>query len=408
MSTFTKILLGLIGWNTMLWWVLGLLFTSLLPGGWWTIAILAALALAPVAVLARGFTTGGYPRAFTRIWIFRPFWYGQLFLPLLAAAGIVGAAIGLVVGAPGQGGRIAVGAMATIIVVGAIAGYLGSRRLVTRSVEIAFPDLPGGLDGLRIVQLSDLHVGPHTPARHLERVVEAVRAARPDLLVLTGDQVDDFARDVEPLGQALGEISAPLGVVAIAGNHDVYAGWGAVRRGMERLGWKVLVNESITIERRGARVRVVGLGDPAGFGGPSGTDPSVIPDVNRALAGIGDDEFTLALAHNPVLWPALADRGVRLTLSGHTHYGQLAIPRLEWSMASPFLQHAMGMHRDGASTLYINPGTNYWGIPFRLGTPPEVTVVTLVRAPASTQPQNAVPGTAKEQPVATGPIADSR
>lgn len=85
----------------------------------------------------------------------------------------------------------------------------------------------------------------------------------------------------------------------------------------------------------------------------------------------------MVLAHNPVLWPELAERGAALTLSGHTHYGQLAIPGLGWSLASPFLEHAMGVHRRGGATLYIHPGTNFWGIPFRLGTPPQVAVITL-------------------------------
>jgi predicted MPP superfamily phosphohydrolase len=85
----------------------------------------------------------------------------------------------------------------------------------------------------------------------------------------------------------------------------------------------------------------------------------------------------VALAHNPALWPGLAERGVELTLSGHTHYGQLAIPRLGWSVASLFLEHAMGIYRSGRALLYINPGTNFWGVPLRIGTPPEVTVVTI-------------------------------
>ena len=92
--------------------------------------------------------------------------------------------------------------------------------------------------------------------------------------------------------------------------------------------------------------------------------------------------FTVVLAHNPALWPHLAERGVRLTLSGHTHYGQVAIPRLGWSLASMFLEHAMGAYSKGRSVLYINPGTNYWGLPLRLGALPEVTVVTLRRAAA--------------------------
>ena len=85
------------------------------------------------------------------------------------------------------------------------------------------------------------------------------------------------------------------------------------------------------------------------------------------------------LAHNPALWPAIAERGATLTLSGHTHWGQFALPSLGWSLASPFLEHSMGGYERDGALLYIHPGTNYWGIPFRLGTPPEVAVVTLRR-----------------------------
>jgi predicted MPP superfamily phosphohydrolase len=91
--------------------------------------------------------------------------------------------------------------------------------------------------------------------------------------------------------------------------------------------------------------------------------------------------FVLALAHNPALWPPLAARGVPITLSGHTHWGQLAIPRLGWCLASPFLSLAMGSHVRGDSLLYIHPGSNYWGLPFRLGTPAEVAIITLRRGP---------------------------
>lgn len=192
--------------------------------------------------------------------------------------------------------------------------------------------------------------------------------------------MDDFPRDVEPLGRAFGGLTAPLGVYAIAGNHDVYAGWPAVRRGMEALGWTVLVNEARPVEHKGTRFWIAGTGDPAG--GRPGQSP-VAPDVERTMASVPRDAFSLVLAHNPALWPALAERGANLTLSGHTHYGQLAIPRLGWSVASAFLDLAMGAHRRGESVLYINPGTNFWGIPFRIGALPEVTVVTLHGSPVA-------------------------
>ena len=382
MSTFSKVLAALLSWNGALWLIIGWLLSPVVPGGGWTFLLTALLLLAPLGLLVHGLAGNIYPGPLTRIWLFRPFWYGQLFLPLLAGSGVLGALAGLLVGSPREVGRWALGSMAILLVGGAVAGYVGSRRMVVRRLEISSHALPPGLDGIRIAQLSDLHVGPHTSQRHLSRIADRVREAEPDLIVLTGDQVDDFPLDVEPLAAAFGGLSAPLGVFAVAGNHDVYAGWAEVRRGMEEVGWRVLVNEAVPLERNGSRLWLAGTGDPAGRGGPGGADPTVVPDVARALASVPAGAFTVALAHNPALWPELAARGVDLTLSGHTHYGQMAIPGLEWSLASVFLEHAMGTYRHGDSVLYINPGTNFWGIPFRIGAPSEVTVVTLRRGAA--------------------------
>jgi predicted MPP superfamily phosphohydrolase len=116
------------------------------------------------------------------------------------------------------------------------------------------------------------------------------------------------------------------------------------------------------------------------------SDGDVAPNIDRALAATPADTVVIALAHNPALWPALAERGVALTLSGHTHWGQFALPRLGWSLASPFMSRAMGVHESDGSLLYIHPGTGYWGIPFRVGAAPEVAVITLrAGAPAAVQ-----------------------
>lgn len=377
MPKISTIFLILGTWNALPWLVLGWLFAPVFPGGGLGMLAVAVLVFLPVFVLLRGFQRRVYPSALTRLLVLRPFWYAQLFLPLLAISGLVGSLVGLFFGEPRDIGRWVVGGMAAVLFLAAIWGYLGTRRLVVRSLDLHFPDLPAGLEGMRIVQLSDLHVGPHTPRRYLAQIAEAVRNAKPDLIALTGDQVDDYARDVEPLGAAFGNLSAPLGVFAIAGNHDVYAGWDAVRRGMEQIGWTVLVNEAVPLERSGTQFWIAGTGDPAG--GRRGTS-AVAPDIDKTLANVPQNAFTVALAHNPALWPDLAARNVALTLSGHTHYGQFAIPRLDWSLASPFLELAMGLHQHGASLLYINPGTNYWGPPLRIGTPPEITVVTVHRS----------------------------
>jgi len=136
----------------------------------------------------------------------------------------------------------------------------------------------------------------------------------------------------------------------------------------------VLVNELALLQRDDATIALVGTGDPAG--GARGNSRAA-PNVELALAEAPGNATVIAFAHNPALWPSLAARGVALTLSGHTHWGQFALPRLGWSLASPFLEHAMGAHMEDEALLYINPGTGYWGIPFRLGASPEITLVTL-------------------------------
>jgi predicted MPP superfamily phosphohydrolase len=298
-------------------------------------------------------------------------------MPLTATAGAAGFLLGAPFGAARASGEAAVIGMLAVVATGVLAGYVGSRRLRVVHLDAALEDLPAGLEGLRIAQVSDLHVGPHTPARHLRAVSAAVQSATPDLIAITGDQVDDYPRDVEVFADAFRDLRAPLGVFAIPGNHDVYAGWPEVRAGLEGMGLTVLVNDARPLVHRGERFWIVGTGDPAGTGRPMNAGGDAAPSIERSLSRVPPGAFTIALAHNPALWPALADRGVALTLSGHTHYGQVAIPRLRWSLASVFLEHAMGVYRKGRSLLYISPGTNYWGLPLRLGARPEVTIVTL-------------------------------
>lgn len=342
--------------------------------------VVAIGALTPFAFFGRGMAGGAYPSPAIRLGVYRPCWYIQLFLPLLAIAGLVGVLGGLPFGAAGRVGRWALAVAAAFLMVVAVVGYIGSRRLAVRRLEFSFNRLPPEFDGTRIVQLSDLHVGPHTSRRHLARVVEAVRAAAPDAIVYTGDQVDDYARDIEPFGAAFGGLAAPLGVFAVAGNHDIYAGWDAVRPGLEALGITVLVNEAAALRRGGARIWVSGTGDPAGRGWSRHEGARAVPDLDRALENVPDDEFVLVLAHNPALWPGLVARGADLTLSGHTHYGQVSLPSLGWNLAGVFLEHSMESYRaPSGELLYISPGTNYWGIPLRIGHPPEVTVITLRR-----------------------------
>jgi predicted MPP superfamily phosphohydrolase len=269
-----------------------------------------------------------------------------------------------------------VSAAAALYALGAIAGWIGSRWLHVRQLRATFPDLPPALEGLRIVQLSDLHIGPQTSRRFLDRVRRASVAAGGDLIVVTGDLVDDHAPDGAHYASTLGDLAAPLGVYVVPGNHDVYASWPAVRAELERLPVTILVNESRLVRRGDARFAVAGTGDPAGRWIATS---QAAPDIEATLRDIPPGTFTIVLAHNPSLWPALAERGIPLTLSGHTHWGQLALPAFKWSLAGVFLEDAMGVVTREASLLYIHPGTGFWGIPFRIGARPEVTIIELRR-----------------------------
>jgi hypothetical protein len=399
-SAAGRFLLVLALWLGVCWGTIGALLAPELRDGWLTIVAAAVVTTLPLPIMLWARRRGRYPGAFFRLVVLRPFWYAQLLLPLLAAAGVVGVLAGLAFGHPALAGRAMMLAIFLAYLVLMVFGWAGSRQLVVKRLLATWPDLPPGLEGMRIVQISDTHVGPHSSRRHLDRVAALVRTSNADLIAVTGDLVDDHAPDVDAYARALGNLDAPLGVFAVPGNHDVYAGWAEVRQRLEALPVTVLVNGAVILRRNNAHFAVVGTGDPAGAsawatsggggGGARGAKSrtrkatSAAPDIPAALATVPSGMFVIALAHNPALWPELARRGVALTLSGHTHWGQFAIPFLGWSLASPFLEFAMGVHREGKSLLYIHPGTNFWGIPFRLGTPPEVALITLQHGPSPT------------------------
>ena len=346
------------------------------------VALFAAYTTVPLLAFVRWRGWPFYPGALFRLLVVRVVLYTQLMLPFVAGAAVIGMLIGAPFGTSMALGRALAGVVAGAGVLVLAVGYIGSRRLVIREVEARVRGLPPSFDGVRIAQISDLHVGPQTSKRFLAHVAETVARATPDIIAVTGDVVDDRAEDVPWYAAAFATLEAPLGVYVIPGNHDIYAGWDAVSRSLRQsTDATILVNDSRLFERAGARLAIVGTGDPAaGIRRSKSPNDSAAPDVERALARVPAATTVVAFAHNPALWPGLAERGVALTLSGHTHWGQFALPKLGWSLASPFLEHAMGGHRAGDALLYINPGTGYWGIPFRLGAFPEITIVTLRRA----------------------------
>ena len=372
-------LIRFLGYQIAAWFALALVARGLGWAGPFIVGLLALYTTIPLLLFVRWRGWPFYPGAAFRLLVVRALLYTQLMLPFVAAGAVIGMLIGLPFGMSMVIGRALSGAIIGAGALVLLAGYVGSRRLVVREVEARVRGLPMAFDGVRIAQISDLHVGPQTSRRFLRRVAQTVSGAGPDIIAVTGDVVDDRSEDVPWYAAAFATLRAPLGVYLIPGNHDIYAGWDAVSRSLrQNTEATILVNDSRLVERLGSRLAIVGTGDPAA-GTRRGRVPndSAAPDVERALAHVPPSTTVVAFAHNPALWPGLAERGVALTLSGHTHWGQLALPRLGWSLASPFLEHAMGGHRAGDALLYINPGTGYWGIPFRLGAFPEITIVTL-------------------------------
>jgi len=249
---------------------------------------------------------------------------------------------------------------------GALTALRGPR---IRQVEIPVPGLHADLDGLRIVQISDLHVGRSIRRAYVQRVVDLARSLEPDLIAFTGDMVDGpvdrLTNDVAPLA-ALAEQWPAFFVL---GNHDCYSGAAAWIAHFRRLGMQVLLNENTRMRRQSASLLIGGVVDPA----YRQLRPEVAPDASAA-------DFRILLAHNPKLAPLGARAGFDLQLSGHTHAGQF----FPWTLAVRLVHapHVAGLSREGRMWVYVSAGTGSWGPPIRFGTSPEITLLRLIRAPA--------------------------
>ena len=291
-------------WTIAWWLIIGALLAPVVPGGWIAVGVATLLAIAPLLILVRRFR-GHYPSAFVRVWVFRPFWYVQLAAPLTALAGLIGVIAGSPFGVATVAGRVALLAVAATFTAAAAAGYVGTRLLRVKALDAWCVDLPAGLEGMRVVQISDLHVGPHTPRRYLARVAAAVQRAGPDLIAVTGDQVDDYPGDVAHFAAAFAALSAPLGVFAVAGNHDVYAGWPEVRSGLEAMGVTVLVNDAVD-DRAPNRI---GSGLSAREIRPASADPSVAGARSRPTSPARS--HACRRTRSPLHWLTTRDCGLR-------------------------------------------------------------------------------------------------
>lgn len=278
---------------------------------------------------------------------------------------------------PGRRGFF--GQVANLGVVGTASGVAGlgilqiDRTPGVLEVDVPITDLPPALEGFRIVQMSDIHVGPTIRGEYLARCVAVCNDLDADMIAVTGDLIDGFVEQLRDDVAPLGDLRAKHGVYFVTGNHEYYWDGPAWCAEVSRLGLRVLDNEHVTIEQDGATIVLAGVNDySAGSMVPAhATNPA------KACADAPAAAVKILLAHQPRSVFAAAAAGYDLQISGHTHGGQYFPMNLLVYLAQPYVS---GLARHEDMWIYVSRGTGYWGPPTRVGAPPEITLLRLVRA----------------------------
>ncbi|MDE5561259.1 MAG: metallophosphoesterase [Bacteroidaceae bacterium] len=282
--------------------------------------------------------------------------------------------------------RIGIAARAMLFAAMLYGICFGWKRPTVREIAVSSLRVPPAFRGYRIVHISDLHIGTYRAAPHvMEKIVELVNDAQPDLIVFTGDIVNMSPEELTPFTGILSRMQAADGIVSILGNHD-YCTYGRKRNvteaaeqqqkiiAMQRaMGWKMLLNENIVLHRGTDSIAVIGVEN-------DGRPPfPARADLVKAMCGLRQETFKILLSHDPSHWrSAVAGHtDIDLTLSGHTHAMQLRIGNI--SPSRLLYREWGGIYTHGRQHLYVNTGTGS-NVPFRLGAWPEITVLTLTEA----------------------------
>lgn len=265
----------------------------------------------------------------------------------------------------------------------------GWKHLVVREIPIVSSRIPNSFNGYRIAHISDLHLGTYSGSPEMvERIVEMINEAKPDLIVFTGDIVNSSPEELSPFAESLSCLHAPDGILSILGNHD-YCTYGPHRSHEEisdkhqdiihmqkKMGWYLMQNENTIFHRASDSIAVIGV-EYSGHGPEYGR-----ADVPKAMTNIHEDTYKILLTHNPSHWheAILEHTNIDLTLSGHTHAMHLKI--FGWSPSALLFSHWGGLYKQGEQYLYVNTGTGS-NIPFRLGAWPEISIITLSNVDAN-------------------------
>jgi uncharacterized protein len=270
-----------------------------------------------------------------------------------------------------------------------IYGFSNKYNYQIHRIRLAFDNLPGSFRGFKIVQVSDIHSGSFTNKQAVQKGVEMVLREKPDLILFTGDLVNDMAVEMKDYIDLFSQLKAPMGVYSTLGNHDYgdYAWWPtpeAKRANLDHLkqihgqmGWRLLMNEHVALERNGEAIALLGV--------ENWSAKARFPKhgkMNLAYPGSEKYPFKILMSHDPSHWdaevrPKYPD--IDLVLSGHTHGMQFGfeIPGLKWSPVQYVYKQWAGLYEVGRQKLYVNRGYGFIGYPGRVGILPEITVIEL-------------------------------
>lgn len=285
--------------------------------------------------------------------------------------------------------QIALG-MTALPLAGFIYGMVrGAFDYKVHPIKVTLPNLPSAFNGLKIIQISDIHSGSFVSTAHLEEAVKIIEREKPDLIFFTGDLVNDRASETDLYIEVLSKIKAPLGVFSTLGNHDYgdYVTWGSPEAKAENLnnlknvhaqvGWKLLMNEHIPIKIGEDEIAIIGIENWGGsFHFPK------YGDLKKAHSGTEKYPVKLLLSHDPSHWDLQVKedyKDIDITFSGHTHGGQfgIEIPGFRWSPSQYAYKQWAGLYSHQDQHLYVNRGLGFLGYPGRVGISPEITVMEL-------------------------------
>ncbi|MCE2824078.1 MAG: metallophosphoesterase [Sediminibacterium sp.] len=269
-------------------------------------------------------------------------------------------------------------------------GFGNKYNYQIKKIKLSFKNLPEAFKGMRMVHISDIHSGSFQDIRAVNKGIDLILKQQPDIIVFTGDLVNDRATEMEPYQNSFGRLTAPLGVFSTLGNHDYgdYVQWPTAQAKMDNLealkkvhanmGWRLLMNEHVVLDKKGEKIALLGIEN----WGAKARFPKY-GKMDLAYPGTENIPFKILLSHDPSHWDAqiLPEYpGIDLMLSGHTHGMQFGLenPYFKWSPVQWMYKQWAGLYEQGAQKLYVNRGYGFIGYPGRVGILPEITVIEFV------------------------------